>query len=176
MAIIAHFQKAVLLVTASKLTDLSVYDNQGKPNNFDAEKFQKIKQHFIAFTQTYWFAEITPQEQGIELFEMWRSELKLQAMYDETRQQVHDIVEFINTSEAIKLNKIILFVTTCGILLAIAGLGAAFLGMNIFNSESEINILGISFLDGIVSHAIPVTLILGFTFFITFWLKYIKQN
>ncbi len=180
MAIIAHFQKAVLLVTASKLTDLSVYDEKGKPNKFDARKFEEIKQHFIAFTQTYWFAEVTPQAQGIELFEMWRRELRLQTIYDETRQQVHDIVEFTDSREAIKLNEIISFLTFWGILLSIIGLGAGILGMNTFKSYGDDKILDVRWLNNlneyIVSNALPIALLIALIFVITFRLKHMKKK
>jgi hypothetical protein len=73
MAIIAHLQKASLLVTARKLADLTPYKNDGALSPLDPESFDQIKRHFMAFTQTYWFEEITPQEQGIELYDMFKT-------------------------------------------------------------------------------------------------------
>ena len=139
MAIIAHFQKAALLVTTRRLADLSPYKDR-KPSTLDAKKFQALKAGFIAFTQTYWFEEVTPQEQGIELFEMWRTRLRLQSSYDEMRQELQDIVQFVDsrenqnqTSEAHRLNILVVIVAIFGLAIAVAGLASSILGMNTFD-------------------------------------------
>ena len=159
MAIIAHFQKAFLLTLANKLTDLAPYE-QGKPTKIDMKDFQNLKLDLIAFTQTYWFSEISPQEQGIELFEMWRKKLRLQIIHEDIRQQINDIVEYNNTEATSKINNQIELLTRCAIFLAIAGLTAGILGMNTFQitGENPLNIFGINAINWIVSHIMPITL------------------
>ncbi|MFA6203148.1 MAG: hypothetical protein WC710_08150 [Gallionella sp.] len=105
MAIIAHFQKAALLVTSRKLADLTPYAKDGQLGELSLEKFKALKHNFIAFTQTYWFDEITPQEQGVELFATWRRELNLQSLYDETRQEIQDVVEYADYLQSSKQSK-----------------------------------------------------------------------
>ena len=139
MAIIAHFQKAALLVTARKLADLTPFKN-GQLTPLDPQSFAQIKRHFMAFTQTYWFEEITPQQQGIELYDMYRRHLRLQAHYDANRQAIQDIVEHVDMEENSQLSKaahhfnwiamVFAFVST---VLAILSLSASLLGMNTFD-------------------------------------------
>lgn len=147
MAIMAHFQKAALLVTARKLADLTPYRADGGLAPPDPSKFDTLKRHFMAFTQTYWFDEITPQEQGIELYDLYRRHLRLQAHYDANRQAIQDIVEYIDTQEAGRLaqeggrlataahhfNWIAMIFAFASTVLAILGLAASVLGMNTFD-------------------------------------------
>ncbi|MEY4979437.1 MAG: hypothetical protein RLZZ352_1707 [Pseudomonadota bacterium] len=137
MAIIAHFQKAALLVAARRLADLSPYGANGEPGKLDAKVFKKIEANFIAFTQTYWFDEITPQEQGIELFEMWQRMLKTRLLYQEHRQELQDIVAFINGQEeekqtiaAWKLNRYGAYAAVASLVIAYVSMMTGVLGMN----------------------------------------------
>lgn len=137
MAIIAHFQKAALLVASRRLADLSPYDKKGIPQQPDAEEFRKLEAHFIAFTQTYWFNEITPQEQGVELFDMWRRELRLPELYQEHRQELQDIVASIQmreeaeqTKAANKLNRYALVFALASLWLTCLGVLTGVMGMN----------------------------------------------
>ncbi len=157
MAIIAHFQKAALLVAARRLADLSAYDKNGAPKEWETEKFQKLQDQFIAFTQTYWFDEVTPQEQGIELFQMWRRELRLQAIYDETRQEVQDIVESLNSKQATELNRSASRVTWGGLIIGLVGVTVGLLGMNTFvPSQATLAIKGAEYANMFATWAIPV--------------------
>lgn len=157
MAIIAHFQKAFLLTLANRLTDLTPYEN-GKPVRINMKDFQRLKLDLIAFTQTYWFGEISPQEQGIELFEMWRKKLRLPIIHDDIRQQINDIVEYNNAEATSKTNSQIEILTWWAVILAIIGLAAGILGMNTFeiNEKPKLAIDGLDSINHLVS-------------FITFW-------
>jgi len=179
MAIIAHFQKAFLLVIANKLTDLTPYDDNGKPVKINTDDFQQLKLDMIAFTQTYWFSEISPQEQGIELFEMWRKKLRLQIIHEDIRQQINDIVEYNDTEATAKLNRGIWLLTICAILLGIMSLATGILGMNTFAADggSALNILGIDFINEyIVRNAILLVPLLAVIFAIIYWRLYTKNS
>lgn len=126
MAIIAHFQKAALLTASRRLAELTSYDKTGVPGPLDEAAFSKLDAQFIAFTQTYWFDEVSPQEQGIELFDMWRRKLRLQPMYDEVRQEIRDIFNAINASHSLKLNKYAAIFAVTSIILAFASYLATF--------------------------------------------------
>ncbi|MCK6391259.1 MAG: hypothetical protein L6Q40_09625, partial [Azonexus sp.] len=133
---------AALLVASRRLADLSPYDTDGRPAELDAKTFEQIEANFIAFTQTYWFDAITPQEQGIELFDMWRRELRLPQMYQGFRQELQDIVAYINAREeqqqtrsAQRLNKWALGFALFGTVLAVLSLLAGVMGMNLLDEK-----------------------------------------
>ena len=104
MAIIAHFLRAALLIASARLSELSGQrDVDEMLLDLDRKEFDDFYRHFIAFTQTYWFDEISPQEQAIEMFAMWRKHFRIQELYDEVRQELKDSMELINTKIAAKL-------------------------------------------------------------------------
>jgi hypothetical protein len=150
MAIIAHFQKAALLVASRRLADLSPYGKNGKPQKLDSTEFKEMEANFIAFTQTYWFNEITPQEQGIELFDMWRRELRLPELYQEHRQELQDIVAFINgreearqTRAANALNQYAAYFAVAGLVVAYVSMLTGVLGMNVFEIDWLVGVDGL---------------------------------
>ena len=124
-------------ITARKLADLTPYRADGSLAPPDPSAFDTIKRHFMAFTQTYWFAEITPQEQGIELYDLYRRHLRLQAHYDANRQAIQDIVEHIDTRQSERLNRIAQLFAVFGIALAILSLAVGLLGINTFQLEDN---------------------------------------
>jgi hypothetical protein len=129
MGLIAHFQKAALLSSNERLSGMVKRDKHheiGLPSKKEVANFYD---HFVEFTQNFWFDEITPQEQGREIFEMWRKHLRLQEMYNDVRQELKDLVEYtelIEASEEMKESKKLnLRVLQFGI----AGLVIAFLSL-----------------------------------------------
>ena len=100
MGMIAHFQRAALLSFSQRLSELLKRDKKnGKIKFPDNDEVQKMYREFIEFTQNYWFDEISPQEQGQQLFLMWRKHLRIQELYDEVRQELKDLVEYIELQE-----------------------------------------------------------------------------
>lgn len=136
MGVIAHFQHAALLAASQRLSTLIKREN-GSVCLPDTSKVKEFYEHFISFTQTYWFDEITPQEQGRELFQMWRTHLRLQEQYDEIRQELKDLVDYTELKASKLLNDKLKDVAIAGLIIAfvalligLASLGAGIFGMN----------------------------------------------
>lgn len=94
MGLVAHFQKAALLSASERLSKMVGRNKDGSIKLPDKGEVAEAYNHFIEFTQNFWFDEISPQEQGREIFEMWRKHLRLQEMYEEIRQEIKDLVEY----------------------------------------------------------------------------------
>ena len=136
MGVIAHFQRAALLDTSFRISCL-VKPQLAAP--ISPQDTRRAYASFIAFTQWYWFDEISPQEQGQQLFDMWRRELRLVELFNETRQELRDLVEAQNAeqqldqSEAtIQLTRVATVFATLSVFIALLSFGAGWLGMNVF--------------------------------------------
>jgi len=136
MGLIAHFQKTALLSASEKLT-LMVSREGGEIKLPDQSEVRGFYDHFIEFTQVYWFDEIAPQEQGREMFHMWRKNLRVQELYDEVRQELKDLVDYVelrSSSEQMKasatLNQRVSFYAVASIFVASWSLVAGIFGMN----------------------------------------------
>jgi hypothetical protein len=58
--------------------------------------FKKLRKEFVRFHNVYWFKEITNQDQGIEIFDLYRNALEFDKIYE----QVKDEIERANDVEA----------------------------------------------------------------------------
>lgn len=129
MAVIAQFQKAKLLSFSQRLSEM-VERTQSGVQLPDQKEVRKFYDDFVEFTQRFWFDEISPQQQGIELFHMWRKQLRLQQLYDEVRQELKDLVDYTELRSAEKLNRNVLMFGVLALIVALCSLGASVFGMN----------------------------------------------
>lgn len=136
LGLLAHVQKAALLAASWRLSQFSRIDaNTGEPAEIDAEKVRRFYRHFLKFTHRLWFDEVSPQEQGRELFDMWRKELRIQELYDEVRQELQDLLEYVDTCEARAQTEQASRLTRIATTLGTFGLAFSFLGMNFFEGK-----------------------------------------
>lgn len=132
MGLIAHFQKAALLAASQRLSEL--VKREGKEGKDivlpDQQEVREFYDRFVEFTQDFWFDEITPQEQGREMFQMWSEHLRIQEIYNEVRQELKDLVDYTELRAAGELNNKLTFVAVVGAFIASFSLLAGIFGMN----------------------------------------------
>jgi len=136
MGLIVHMQRAKLLAASQQLTEL--VSRQGDDIELpDLTEVRRFYDQFVEFTQTYWFDEITPQEQGQQIFDQWKKHLRIQPMYDEVRQELRDLREYSDlkasaeqNDQAGRLNQAVGVLGAASVFLAMLSLIAGILGMN----------------------------------------------
>jgi len=140
MGMIAHFHRAALLAASAQLSALIEVDNADRYK----KQLQELYHRFIEFTQVFWFDEISPQEQGRELFAVWRRELRTQELFDEVRQELRDMTDLQHTQlqidqvqEATWLSEIALPFVVVTVAASLVSMLAAFLGMNTLDFETD---------------------------------------
>lgn len=134
MGMIAHFQKTALLGATARLSALSWRDSASgtlRPYGEREAAIMNLYQHFIEFNHVFWFDEVSPQEQGVELFAMWQRELRSQELYDEVRQELKDLVEYVGAERAKAQAETAHRFTRTAAVLGGLGVVAGLLGMNI---------------------------------------------
>ncbi len=58
------------------------------------EKLKNLRCDFLRFHNGYWFCEITGQEQGIEIFDLWNRNMGNRRLFEEVGQEVEALHEF----------------------------------------------------------------------------------
>jgi hypothetical protein len=129
MGLIAHFQKASLLAASRRLSQL-VGRDEADITMPDQNEVRAFYDQFVEFTQNFWFDEISPQEQGRELFQMWREHLRIPELYDEVRQELKDLVDYTEMRATGELNEKVRFFGVVGICIAFLSLLSSIFGMN----------------------------------------------
>jgi hypothetical protein len=139
LALIAHFHKAALLMLSDRLVvTLSRLDVR------DVDSIKQFKRAirrsmatFLGFAHRYWFHEISTQDQARDLFQMWRRHLGTERIYEEVREEIHDMNEYLNSDSLRRQANTVVRLTVVTTLGLIGTIATGVLGMNIFSSAHE---------------------------------------
>jgi len=125
LALIAIAQKAALLNASDRLArhGLELHTPE------EHQSVEDFYRRFIRFTQSLWHDEVTPQLQGMELFEAWRRHLRLQPLYDEVRQELQDLRDWSEARRARQLADGMAWLTTAAAWVGAAALLTSVVGM-----------------------------------------------
>jgi Mg2+ and Co2+ transporter CorA len=91
---------------------------------------------FLRFTHRYWFHEVSNQELARAIFARLGRHLGNDALYDEVRNEVADMNEYLDTDSVRRQAQTILRLTVVTIFGLIGTVATGFLGMNLL-AESE---------------------------------------
>ena len=87
---------------------------------------------FLRFTHRYWFYGVSNQTQAHDLFALWRSHLDIDRLYDDIRQEIREMSEFLENEALRRQNDTVTRLTVVTTLGLIGKTVTGFLGMNIF--------------------------------------------
>src|SRR5262245_51018955 len=131
--LIAHFHKAALL---SMSDELAVAMNRLEVG--DTESVRQFKRTirqsmevFLRFTHRYWFHEVSNQDLARAIFSRLSRHLGNDALYDEVRNEVDDMNEYLDTDSVRRQAQTILRLTVVTVFGLIGTVVTGFLGMNV---------------------------------------------
>jgi hypothetical protein len=101
LAILILFQRAMLLKFSQDVKDLTKeLQDIGHSSRISESTFEKadtLHGDFIRFTNRYWHEEVTPQEQGIEIYNEWLRLLDHDRLYEEVKGEIDDVANYLRT-------------------------------------------------------------------------------
>jgi hypothetical protein len=137
--LIAHFHKAALL---SMSDELAVAMNRLEVG--DTESVRQFKRTirqsmevFLRFTHRYWFHEISNQDLARAIFSRLSRHLGNDALYEEVRNEVADMNEYLDTDSVRRQAQTILRLTVVTVFGLIGTVVTGFLGMNLLAEADE---------------------------------------
>jgi hypothetical protein len=133
--LIAHFQKAGLLMLSDRLVDaLSRLDIQ-EVETVKAFKrsIRQTLEIFLRFNHRYWFQEISNQVQLRDLFRMLTSHLGSQALYGELRDEVKDMNAYLESDTLRRQANTVVRLTVVTVFGLIGTVLTGVFGMNLFD-------------------------------------------
>ncbi|WP_249931295.1 CorA family divalent cation transporter [Ramlibacter sp. 2FC] len=131
--LIAHFQKAALLMFSDQLVEalkrLDIHD----PDSVKRFKraIRASFERFLRFTHRYWFHEISEQAQVRALSHMCASHLGLDPLYDEVKQRIADMNSYLETDSLRRQANTVVRLTVVTLFGLIGTVTTGFLGMNL---------------------------------------------
>ncbi|CAN5884017.1 hypothetical protein BH11PSE8_BH11PSE8_18750 [soil metagenome] len=130
---IAHFQKAALLMASDRLVEALRDLNVG-----DAASVRKFKRSirssfegFLRFTHRYWFHEVSEQAQVRALFHLCVTHLGVDPLYAEVKERIADMNSYLDADSLRRQANTVVRLTVVTILGLIGTVTTGFLGMNL---------------------------------------------
>ena len=131
--LIAHFQKAALLMMSDQLVHALERLEVGNPDS--VKRFKRtIRQRFeifLRFTHRYWFHDISEQATAKALFKLCAEHLGLDPLYAEVKEQIHDMDEYLDSDSLRRQANTVVRLTVVTIVGLIGTISTGFLGMNL---------------------------------------------
>jgi hypothetical protein len=136
--LIAHFQKATLLMVSDQLAEaLQAMDLRSPASIRQFKRRIRIAfVSFLSFTHRYWFHEVSEQAHVKALWRMCREHLQIDPLYDEVKERIHDMNGYLDADALRRQANTVVRLTVVTILGLIGTVTTGFLGMNLF-SESD---------------------------------------
>ncbi len=125
MALIVLFQRAMLLKFSDDILRITK-DLENTRLDKLQEETSKLHGDFIRFINKYWFIEVTPQEQGIEMYNQWMGLLNMDKLYQEVQKEISELAAYVRTKIEWERNRNLYWITTIGFPLIILGLVISF--------------------------------------------------
>ena len=110
LALLLFFYRGTLLTFSERATEISKEIEKEK----SIKELQKLHEDFLLFENKYWFKEVTAQDQGIELFDLWESKMRNQLLMHDIKQGINELYLYFDTKRKKKTEKIFLFLTIIG--------------------------------------------------------------
>lgn len=137
--LIAHVQKAALLMFSDRLVDALEDLDITDPDS--VKRFKRgIRRSFeglLRFTHRYWFHEISEQAHVRALFRMTARHLDLDALYDEVKSRHADMNAYLDADSLRRQANTVVRLTVVTILGLIGTITTGFLGMNLIAAADE---------------------------------------
>lgn len=149
--LIAHFQKAALLMFSDRLIEALKGLDVG-----DAPSVRRFKrairasfEGFLRFTHRYWFHEVSEQAHVRALFRMCGTHLGLDPLYAEVKERIADMNDYLDADSLRRQANTVVRLTVVTIFGLIGTVTTGFLGMNLL-AEADASMSRRLLLFGIV--------------------------
>lgn len=137
--LIAHFQKATLLMVSDRLAEAMMALDVRLPASVKRFKRQIRLAYvaFLAFTHRYWFHEVSEQAHVKALFEMCRRHLEIEPLYATVKQRIDDMNSYLDADALRRQANTVVRLTVVTIFGLIGTVTTGFLGMNLLAAADD---------------------------------------
>jgi len=131
--LLAHFRKAALLSMSDELAVAMSQLTVGEADSVRAFKrtIRQIMEVFLRFTHRYWFHEVSNQWIARDVFSRLRRQLSLDELYQEVRDEVMDMNNYLDSDSARRQANTVLRLTVVTVFGLVGTVVTGLLGMNL---------------------------------------------
>ena len=131
--LIAHFQKATLLMMSDQLAEALTALDITRPASVKRFKRQIRISYvsFLGFTHRYWFHEVSEQAHVKALFHLCTRHLQIDNVYEEVKERIRDMNAYLDADALRRQANTVVRLTVVTILGLMGTITTGFLGMNL---------------------------------------------
>jgi hypothetical protein len=137
--LIAHFQKATLLMVSDQLAEALNALDISQP-----ESIKRFKRHirlsyvaFLGFTHRYWFHEVSEQAHVKALFHLCTRHLEIDGLYLEVKERIRDMNAYLDADALRRQANTVVRLTVVTVFGLIGTITTGFLGMNLIAAADQ---------------------------------------
>ena len=137
--LIAHFQKATLLMVSDQLAEALNSLDITSPESVKRFKRQIRLSYvgFLGFTHRYWFHEVSEQAQVKALFNLCTRHLQIDALYAEVKERIRDMNSYLDADALRRQANTVVRLTVVTVFGLIGTITTGFLGMNLIAAADQ---------------------------------------
>lgn len=137
--LIAHFQKATLLMVSDQLAEALNALDISRPESIKRFKRQIRLSYvgFLGFTHRYWFHEVSEQAQVKALFHLCTQHLQIDSLYNEVKERIRDMNAYLDADALRRQANTVVRLTVVTVFGLIGTVSTGFLGMNLIAAADE---------------------------------------
>ena len=131
--LIAHFQKATLLMVSDQLAEALTAMDITQPQSVRRFKRQIRLAYvaFLGFTHRYWFHEVSEQAHVKALFHLCTHHLQIDNVYEEVKERIRDMNSYLDADALRRQANTVVRLTVVTIFGLVGTITTGFLGMNL---------------------------------------------
>jgi hypothetical protein len=131
--LIAHFQKATLLMMSDQLAEALTALDITRPESVKRFKRQIRLGYvaFLGFTHRYWFHEVSEQAHVKALFHLCTRHLQIDGVYEEVKERIRDMNSYLDADALRRQANTVVRLTVVTIFGLVGTITTGFLGMNL---------------------------------------------
>jgi CorA-like Mg2+ transporter protein len=137
--LLAHFRKAALLSLSDELSVAMNRLTVGDADSVRAFKrtIRQMMEVFLRFTHRYWFHEVSNQWVARDVFARLRRQLNIDELYQEVRDEVMDMNNYLDSDSARRQANTVLRLTVVTVFGLVGTVATGVLGMNLLDETSQ---------------------------------------
>ena len=101
------------------------------------ERISELYEYYIKFVNKIYFREITPQEQGIELYNLLQKQMDIERQVKELDGEIQELHNYLTFEEEQDRSRKLDRITYIGLPIAVASLVLSFFGLNYFGAGND---------------------------------------
>ena len=161
LGMIVHFHHAAFLMLSDRMV-LAV----SRLDADDPESLERFRLHmrdtteiFLRFNHRYWFHDVSKHFVAREIFRLWSNLLNNDALFDEVREEVLDMGQYLDSDAARRQSDIVLRLTVVTIFGLIGTIATGFLGMNLIDEATQPMWVKVLYFSAVLIPSIVLTLL-----------------